>query len=107
MIRKSPKPNVGQDVEKFVVRLPRGMRARIAEVSRLSHRSMNSEIVARLEQSLQVARLPEEPAAQPLKPVADSGLRDQESRLLAGFRSLDPVRRRALIEFLQGQATDN
>lgn len=38
--------------DKFVVRLPAGMRDRIAEVSRNNHRSMNSEIVARLEQSL-------------------------------------------------------
>lgn len=38
--------------DKFVVRLPSGMRDRIASVSRDNHRSMNSEIVARLEQSL-------------------------------------------------------
>ncbi|TBU87623.1 Arc family DNA-binding protein [Stutzerimonas kirkiae] len=38
--------------DKFVVRLPDGMRDRIAEVARNHHRSMNSEIIARLEQSL-------------------------------------------------------
>lgn len=38
--------------DKFVVRLPDGMRERIAEVARNHHRSMNSEIIARLEQSL-------------------------------------------------------
>jgi hypothetical protein len=38
--------------DKFVVRLPDGMRERIAEVARSSHRSMNSEIIARLEKSL-------------------------------------------------------
>lgn len=38
--------------DKFVVRLPDGMREKIAEVSRSHHRSMNSEIIARLEQSL-------------------------------------------------------
>ena len=37
--------------DKFVVRLPDGMRERIAEVARNHHRSMNSEIIARLEQS--------------------------------------------------------
>ncbi|MEK1843404.1 MAG: Arc family DNA-binding protein, partial [Pseudomonas sp.] len=35
--------------DKFVVRLPDGMRERIAEVARNHHRSMNSEIIARLE----------------------------------------------------------
>jgi plasmid stability protein len=38
--------------DKFVVRLPDGMRERIADVARNHHRSMNSEIIARLEQSL-------------------------------------------------------
>lgn len=38
--------------DKFVVRLPDGMRERIAVVARNHHRSMNSEIIARLEASL-------------------------------------------------------
>ena len=38
--------------DKFVVRLPDGMRERIGEVARSHRRSMNSEIIARLEQSL-------------------------------------------------------
>lgn len=38
--------------DKFVVRLPDGMRERISEVARNHHRSMNSEIIARLEHSL-------------------------------------------------------
>ncbi|MNB61172.1 Arc-like DNA binding domain protein [compost metagenome] len=38
--------------DKFVVRLPDGMRERIAEVARTHHRSMNSEIIARLERSM-------------------------------------------------------
>src|SRR5690606_5938242 len=41
-----------QEVEKFVVRLPKGIRGMISEISRVNHRSMNSEIVARLEESL-------------------------------------------------------
>ena len=40
------------NIEKFVVRLPNGMRRRIAEVAKQYHRSMNSEIVSRLELSL-------------------------------------------------------
>jgi plasmid stability protein len=38
--------------DKFVVRLPDGMREKIAEVARQHHRSMNSEIIARLERSM-------------------------------------------------------
>ncbi|MGZ7222860.1 Arc family DNA-binding protein, partial [Streptococcus pyogenes] len=38
--------------DKFVVRLPEGLRSRIANVAHSNHRSMNSEIVARLEFSL-------------------------------------------------------
>lgn len=37
--------------EQFVLRLPEGMRGRIAEVAKASGRSMNAEIVARLEAS--------------------------------------------------------
>lgn len=37
--------------EQFVVRFPDGMRDRIAEAAKSSNRSMNAEIVARLEQS--------------------------------------------------------
>lgn len=38
--------------DKFVVRLPDGMREKIAEVARTHHRSMNSEIISRLERSM-------------------------------------------------------
>lgn len=39
--------------EQFVVRFPGGMRDRIAESAKASGRSMNAEIVARLEQSFE------------------------------------------------------
>lgn len=41
-----------RSADKFVVRLPDGMREKIAEVARTHHRSMNSEIIARLERTL-------------------------------------------------------
>lgn len=41
-----------RNADKFVVRLPDGMRGRINEVAQNNHRSMNSEIIQRLEQSL-------------------------------------------------------
>ncbi|MBC2692694.1 Arc family DNA-binding protein [Pseudomonas sp. MBT-1] len=41
-----------RDAEKFVVRLPDGMRGKINEVARTNHRSMNSEIIERLDRTL-------------------------------------------------------
>lgn len=38
--------------DKFVVRLPDGMRELVAQMAKNHHRSMNSEIIARLEKSL-------------------------------------------------------
>ena len=38
--------------DKFVVRLPNGMREQVAEVARRNHRSMNSEIIDRLLQNV-------------------------------------------------------
>lgn len=40
--------------EKFVVRLPGGMRSRIADTARSNIRSMNSEIVYRLERTAEL-----------------------------------------------------
>jgi len=45
-------PTKSRIADKFVVRLPDGMREQVAEVARKNHRSMNSEIIDRLEQSL-------------------------------------------------------
>lgn len=41
----------GRDSDKFMLRFPDGMRDRIAEAAKASNRSMNAEIVARLEAS--------------------------------------------------------
>lgn len=49
MTKNAPFPS--QVAEKYVVRFPEGMRDRIAEAAKANNRSMNSEIVARLEES--------------------------------------------------------
>lgn len=46
---RNPYPSEVQD--RFIVRLPNGMREKIAEIAKANGRSMNAEIVARLEQS--------------------------------------------------------
>ncbi|MGN7495926.1 Arc family DNA-binding protein [Pseudomonas lactis] len=43
--------------DKFVVRLSDGLRARIADKARGNHRSMNSEILARLDESMELEQL--------------------------------------------------
>ena len=45
------KKRVLQDADKYVVRFPDGMRDRIAAEAKANNRSMNAEIIARLEQS--------------------------------------------------------
>jgi|GEM_PF-1277661 len=40
-----------QGLDKFVVRLPEGMRERIAEAAKTNNRSMNSQVVAMLEEA--------------------------------------------------------
>lgn len=46
--------------DKFLVRLPEGLRERINEASEKNHRSMNGEIVARIDGSLDLERKYEE-----------------------------------------------
>ena len=83
--------------DKFVVRLPDGMRERIAEVARNHHRSMNSEIIARLEQSLiQDGALGDEPSLRLDSPE----LSLNERELLQRFRQLSHRQQNALVSLI-------
>lgn len=108
MITKKHASTSKQEVEKFVVRLPKGMRDRIAEVSRASRRSMNSEIVARLEDSLGESwneSPAATPSASPILRAVDSPAQlpasEQESLLIEAFRGLDEEKRAALLALLR------
>jgi hypothetical protein len=46
-----------REQDKFVVRLPEGLRPEIAAVARMNNRSMNGEIISRLQQSLAFEQL--------------------------------------------------
>lgn len=48
---KKPQQSESRELDKYIVRFPDGMRDRIAEAARGNNRSMNAEIVARLEAS--------------------------------------------------------
>ena len=92
---------------KFVVRLPMEMRDRIAEAAHHHRRSMNSEIVARLEQTF--SGLPSEAQAQALEPAMQGtfdallrrDLKEDERELLRTFRRLSGDKRRALLRLLK------
>lgn len=49
---QDPKKTVSRESDKFMLRFPEGMRGKIAEIAHSNGRSMNAEIVRRLEMSL-------------------------------------------------------
>ncbi len=99
---------VTKSAEKFVVRLPQGMRDRIAEAARQYRRSMNSEIVSRLERSLDGLPLPdprEDATEVPAEPETDSAaqtrsLSEVEVQLINLFRRLPDTKRAAILDLL-------
>lgn len=90
--------------DKFVVRLPEGMRDRIAEVAKQHHRSMNSEIIARLEHSLlDLPTLPDFPSRQNLSDQRVEELNQPERELLLRFREMSRRQQNALIALLAAE----
>lgn len=90
--------------DKFVVRLPDGMREHIAEVAKQHHRSMNSEIIARLEHSLlDLPILPEQPSRQVLNDKQLDALSHPERELLLRFREMSRRQQNALLALLPGE----
>ena len=83
--------------DKFVVRLPDGMRERIADVARNHHRSMNSEIISRLEQSLfQEGTLD----SGSILHMDSAELSNSERELLQRFRQLSRRQQNALVALI-------
>ena len=83
--------------DKFVVRLPDGMRERIADVARNHHCSMNSEIISRLEQSLfQEGTLD----SGPILHMDSAELSNSERELLQRFRQLSRRQQNALVALI-------
>ena len=99
----SEKTQGSRTADKFVVRLPDGMRQKIALVAKSYHRSMNSEIVSRLESSLRTE--PSLMTDQERAELEQGGLstlevNPQESAIITRFRQLTPSKRQALLEIL-------
>lgn len=82
--------------DKFVVRLPDGMRERIAEVARENHRSMNSEIINRLEVSI----LAESSATELPKNLNSPEITHKERELLKHFRQLAHRQQNAVVALI-------
>lgn len=98
-----------RNADKFVVRLPEGMRQRIAEVAKNYHRSMNSEIVSRLESSLRTEAciLHEygdeggiEGVITPFGETINLDLTHQEFALIEKVRQLPPQKQQAILDLL-------
>lgn len=86
--------NQSRHADKFVVRMPDGMRDKIADIAVSNHRSMNSEIVLHLE------RLIDE-----VTPIATSSPLAQspdEIRILEAFRKLPANKKTAALLILGG-----
>lgn len=82
--------------DKFVVRLPEGMRDQIASLAAGHHRSMNSEIIGRLEDSIA--------ADDPRRADIDSAhLSNDEKAIVLAVRDLPASKRKALLTFLASQ----
>lgn len=79
--------------DKFVVRLPGGMRERIADIARGNNRSMNSEIVYRLEESIDTDYSDS-------ADIEHNQLSKEEKEMVASARKLTAPKRKALLILL-------
>ncbi|MFW6093086.1 MAG: Arc family DNA-binding protein [Pseudomonadota bacterium] len=97
---------MGNDVYKYLVRLPITMRELLAESAQYHRRSINSEIVARLHLSFTgLPGVEEQRALAPalheeLERLLHRELSDQEEQLIRRFRCLPSGKRAALLDLL-------
>ena len=99
--------DMGEASHRFVLRLPVGLHARVLEAATRYRRSLNAEIVVRLEQSL--GGIPQdavesqlEPALFPLLETTFRGdLSDEENTLIRLFRRLSAKQRAGLLNLLR------
>jgi len=91
---------------KYLVRLPLRLRERLQESAEYYRRSLNSDIVARLQQSFSGLPGAEQhdaiapPLHHQIQEVLHRDLSHEEVRLVRGFRILDAGKRAALLDLL-------
>ena len=99
---------VSDKAKRFLVRLPEDLHRRVGEAAQRYRRSMNSEIVARLDRSLNGLPGAEsessvEPAFFPhIETTFRRDLSDQEDSVIRLFRRLSARQREALLTLLAG-----
>lgn len=86
-----------RESEKFVVRFPEEMRERISQVAQENHRSMNSEIVIRLDHSL----VQDGMLNKAFMKLNEAELSLNERELLMQFRLLTQRQQNALIALIE------
>jgi len=86
-------------VEKFVIRLPNGLRDQIRQLSEQNRRSMNSEIIMVLENHIRQQFMAQMAAANPDGEFVP-GQRSTEADLNRMLESLPPGKKEALLELL-------
>jgi hypothetical protein len=92
--------------ERFVVRFPLWLRLRIEESAKFYRRSINSEIILRLDHSLNgLPNMATEHAIEPpmfasIERSLRSNLSDEEQSLVLSFRRMSAAKRKALLDLL-------
>lgn len=107
---------MSKPTQQFKLRLPENLRGDIEKTAKINRRSLTSEIVLRLEDSLQKERYPLSQAPRVVR-IGKGGdtlearepdkhtARDLEKRLLEAFRAMPPTARQGLIALLEGIRT--
>lgn len=100
---------MSRDIAPFGLRLPVGLRKSLEKEAKTSHRSMNAELVLRLEKSLDQYPMDRAPQVVRVKGTADAhelpspgyNSLEMERRLIEAFRSLPDEKKMALLALLE------
>jgi hypothetical protein len=94
---------MARDINPFGLRMPHDLKKRIEKSAKTNRRSMNAELILRLQDSVEKDPLfvPEIREA-----TRNYELTEDENVLLRAFSILSPRRRRALLELLAAFAAD-
>lgn len=94
-----------QDQDKFIVRLPSGMRDQISKDAKSNNRSMNAEIVARIANSSPEKTLRDEFAMAALNGMASIALDDGD--MIMGWRNMSEAAYKAADAMLAARGGDH
>lgn len=87
--------------DKFVIRLPEGMRDQISDLAKCYRRSMNSEIISRLESSLKRDSNGTNHLPNKLEAIYAATLTEAECSILEYWRSLPENKQDAFLKLIE------